>query len=45
MDVVRKIIKKQSKVIIIEDTDGSKLLPIPRNAVESITDAVKKDKE
>jgi hypothetical protein len=43
MDVVLQIVKKLSKVIIVKDTEGNLIAPIPRNSVESISDPVKEN--
>ena len=41
MDIVARIIKRKSKVIIIKPDDYDYEIPIPNGAVESISEPVK----
>jgi hypothetical protein len=45
MDIVARIIKKKSKVIIIKPDDYDFEIPIPRGAVDSISEPVKTEEE
>ena len=42
---VVRILKKQSKVIRVQDPEDGNEFPIDRNAVESISDIKKEDKD
>ena len=44
-DMVLQIVKKLSKVIIVKDSEGNLLAPIPRNSVESISEPKKEEEE